>query len=569
MAIEAGNGMSASEWPGAARPASWFLSPEAPLDDENAEADDLTAAPQVPQEPSAWRYSGVSWEGGARVSWGGGAPVNEVAHDPARPDWPRPGEAAWRPPVETAWPQPAESAWPHPAEEAAWPQPAEEAAWPQPAEEDAWPQPPEEAAWPQPAGRHQAPPGFGTVLGAPVVADAPPRYPVSPPRPPAPDHGSNAWTPRQLTYPELPSTPIRRRTRRRVTPMTFVRLGLPVVVLAGVAAVAMMMLTGHTRATLSDRGNQTAPAASGQSPAASVTPSEFSQVNVAGDGNTVVAVGSQDSATPSFRVSDDGGLAWTTAAITSQAGPVNGHQATMVAGGAGGWVGLGPNAIWTSANGRTWTLVSAHGLAAPGITITGLIKDSWGYLASGTSASSGAGLVWTSPNGLTWHQHTAAQFGLVDTHGEMVFAMTDAATDWNVTLVAGSAHLDGKTCAYIWRSLDLGASWRTVVVPQTHGASWSFAGLAGDAGNFIAVRPGVSAGGVPEAVVYTSPDAINWHFATTITGTAGFTPQQVTGGAGRFVITGHDRQGNEIAYTSTDSGAAWTPSDGFGVLPAA
>lgn len=502
MAIETGNGKSSSEWPGAARPASWFLRPEAPLEGENARAGDLTADAQEPDERSAWRYSGISWEGSP--------PANEVAHDQA------------------------------------------EAAWPQSA-----------GRHHQPAGHHQAPPGFGTTLSAPVAADAPPRYPASRPRPPAQDHGYNAWTPQQLTYPELPSTPIRRRTRktRRVTPMTFVRLGVPAVILAGVAAVAMMMLTS--------RGDQTTPVASHPASAKSAVASEFSQVNASGDGNTVVAVGSHDSVTPSFRVSDDGGLTWTTAAIGSQAGPVTGHQATMVAGGPGGWVGLGPNAVWTSANGRAWTLVSAHGLAASGVTITGLIKDSWGYLASGTSAGSAAGLVWTSPNGLTWHEHTAAQFGLVDTHGERVFAMTDAATDWNVTLVAGSANLDGKTCAYVWRSLDLGASWRTVVVPQTHGASWSFAGLAGDAGQFIAVRPGVTSDGVPEAVVYTSDDAINWHFATTITGPAGFTPEQVTGGSSRFVVTGHDRQGHEVAYTSTDNGTAWTASDGFGVLPAA
>jgi hypothetical protein len=343
--------------------------------------------------------------------------------------------------------------------------------------------------------------------------------------------------------------------------MTFVRLGVPAVLLAGVAGVAMMMLAGH--------GDQTTPVASHPASARSAAVSEFSQVNVSGDGSTVVAVGSENSVTPSFRVSADGGRTWTTAAISSQAGPVTGHQATIVAGGPGGWVGLGPNAIWTSANGQAWTLVSAHGLAAPGVTITGLIKDSWGYLASGTQAGSGTGLVWTSPTGLTWHQHTAAQFGLVDTHGEKVFAMTDAATDWNVTLVAGSATLGGKTCAYIWRSLDLGASWRTVVVPQTHGASWSFAGLAGDAGHFIAVRPGVTSDGTQEAVIYTSDDAINWHFATTITGLAGFTPEQVTGGVSRFVVTGHDRQGHEVAYTSTDNGTTWTPSNGFGVIPAA
>ncbi|MGD0555956.1 MAG: sialidase family protein [Streptosporangiaceae bacterium] len=293
---------------------------------------------------------------------------------------------------------------------------------------------------------------------------------------------------------------------------------------------------------------------------------------VAASGETVVAVGLQDSVTPSFRVSADGGLTWTPAVVRSQAGPVAGHQATLVASGPGGWVGLGPHAIWVSSNGTTWTLISARGLAAPGETITGVTKDSWGYLATGTSTQTGTGLVWTSPNGLTWHRFTAAQFGLVDDPGERVFAMTGAGTDWSVTLIVGSATEDGKTCAYVWRSLDDGASWRTVVVPQTNGGDWSFAGLAGDAGHFIAVRPGVTPGGTPDAVVYTSDDAINWHFATTISSPAGFTPQQITagsGGTGRFVMTGRDQEGLAVAYTSTDNGATWAQSDGFGVVPSA
>jgi hypothetical protein len=304
--------------------------------------------------------------------------------------------------------------------------------------------------------------------------------------------------------------------------------------------------------------------------ASAVGASVVSQVGASGD--TIVAVGSQGSATPSFRVSADGGGTWTTAVTLSQAGPVTGHQATIVAGGPGGWAGLGPHAIWTSANGLTWTLVSVQGIAGPGDTITGLTKDSWGYLATGTNAQSGTGLVWTSPNGINWHAFTAASFGLVNDPGEQVFAMTSAGTDWNVTLIVGSAHLNGKTCSYVWRSLDDGASWRTVVIPQTNGGGWTFAGLAGNAGQFVAVRPGTAAGGRAEAVVYTSDDAINWHYAATITGSAGFTPLQVTAGSGstgRFVVTGKDARGDTVAYTSTDNGTTWGQGDGFGVLPSA
>jgi hypothetical protein len=105
-----------------------------------------------------------------------------------------------------------------------------------------------------------------------------------------------------------------------------------------------------------------------------------------------------------------------------------------------------------------------------------------------------------------------------------------------------------------------------------HGAGWSFAGLAGHAGHFIAVRPGVTPGGQPDAVVYTSDDDIDWHYGATIAGPAGFTPQQVTagsGGTGRFVVTGRDSSGRAVAYTSTSNGAAWAQGDGFGLVPAA
>jgi hypothetical protein len=64
---------------------------------------------------------------------------------------------------------------------------------------------------------------------------------------------------------------------------------------------------------------------------------------VAASGDTVVAVGSQDSAIPSFSVSTDGGGTWTPAFMGSQAGPVTGHPATTVADGPGGF-GVVPSA---------------------------------------------------------------------------------------------------------------------------------------------------------------------------------------------------------------------------------
>ena len=247
-----------------------------------------------------------------------------------------------------------------------------------------------------------------------------------------------------------------------------------------------------------------------------------------------------------------------------------GHPASLVAGGSNGWVAVGPHAIWNSKDGATWTLVSSRGLASSGDAVTALSRYGSQFLATGTNAGAGTGVVWTSADGRAWHRFTAQQFGLVDHPGEQVFAMTNAAASGTMTLIVGTARSGGKVCSYVWLSPDAGASWRTVVVPMGHGAGGSFTGMAGTPGHFIAVRPGTAADGRPDALVYTSADAVNWSFASAIAAPGGFRPSQVSGGSGStgsFVVAGHDSRGNSIAYSSLDQGATWTRSGGFGVIP--
>jgi hypothetical protein len=91
--------------------------------------------------------------------------------------------------------------------------------------------------------------------------------------------------------------------------------------------------------------------------------------------------------------------------------------------------------------------------------------------------------------------------------------------------------------------------------------------VTGHPATTVAGGPGGWVGLEPHAI-WVSADGMN----TTITGSAGFTPQQVTagsGGTGRFVVTGRDRQGLAVACTSTDNGATWAQSHGFGVVPSA
>ena len=356
----------------------------------------------------------------------------------------------------------------------------------------------------------------------------------------------------------IPASPPRRRPARAVLKVA-VPIALGLLLVAG----ASFMLTSRIGAADDGRsgaGLVLVPARQNQA-------ASFSQV--AASGSTVVAVGSDSAADPAFMVSADAGRTFRPAATrgaVSQAG----HPASLVAGGPGGWVAFGPRAIWDSADGKTWTLVSVRGPATVGDTATAVTRTGSGFLATGTNVRAGTGVVWTSPNGVVWHRFSAAQFGLIVVPGEQVFAMTGASTVANTTMIVGSARVGTNVCAYIWLTSDGGASWRTVVVPMGHGARATFAGLAGTPGNFIAVRPGVAADGRRDALVYTSADAVTWSFKTAITAPGGFGPSQVTAGSGataKLVIAGTDDRGNRVAYTSLNQGATWTRSTGFGVVP--
>ena len=94
-----------------------------------------------------------------------------------------------------------------------------------------------------------------------------------------------------------------------------------------------------------------------------------------------------------------------------------GHPATLLAGGPGGWVAVGPQAIWTSPTGLTWTLAATHGISPqlPGDSVWVITKTAGGFLAAGTAVSPGTragsaarkatqAVIWTSRDGMTWRR---------------------------------------------------------------------------------------------------------------------------------------------------------------------
>ena len=93
----------------------------------------------------------------------------------------------------------------------------------------------------------------------------------------------------------------------------------------------------------------------------------LSEGRVASSGAEIVAVGAESGQLvprAQFFVSADGGRSWSLGQVSAPGGgaPPPGHAARFIAGGSGAWAAIGSDAVWTSADGRAWTLASATGL---------------------------------------------------------------------------------------------------------------------------------------------------------------------------------------------------------------
>src|SRR6202020_1386996 len=114
----------------------------------------------------------------------------------------------------------------------------------------------------------------------------------------------------------------------------------------------------------------------------------------ASSGARVVAVGSQTGARvgrAQFFLSSDGGQTWSLAAEQASGGgqPAPDHPASLIAGGDGRWVAIGPHSVWTSTTGTSWTLRSAWGITPvqAGDQVTVLRRTATGFLDAGRTAS--------------------------------------------------------------------------------------------------------------------------------------------------------------------------------------
>ncbi|MGH3151857.1 MAG: hypothetical protein ACRDOB_14200, partial [Streptosporangiaceae bacterium] len=378
-----------------------------------------------------------------------------------------------------------------------------------------------------------------------------------------------------LLEPGLPDTldqgPRRGRVSRRTATIV-----VPVLVLVAVAVLALALLTGHGpkfgQLTASQPGVQRG--AQGTTAQSALTIGMYSGQQQRGvfqsigrivaSGSTIVAMGSQvsDGVTrQQFFVSTNGGASWRLAPVRAPGGgqPPVGYPAARLAGGPGGWLAVGPQAIWTSPDGTTWTLAATHGITPlqPGDQMWVLNSTAQGYLAAGLApAGHGASqaILWTSSDGLAWQRHTAAQLGLAGP-GETVTSISYITARGQDTVIAVAVAKGGAAYSATWLTTDGGSTWTRVTVPADHGASSSVTGLGTDGSGMVAVRPGRSASGAPDGVVYFSPNGQGWQYAATIGAAGGWTPNLVKGSDYGFVVSGTTATGQLVAYTST--GTAW------------
>jgi hypothetical protein len=353
--------------------------------------------------------------------------------------------------------------------------------------------------------------------------------------------------------------------------------------LVAIAVVLLLAVAGGGYAW--DRAGRLGPrsypaAQTGQFPSQTTTAGNGvfqSLTQVASSGGTVVAVGRQaggDLTRAQFYVSTDNGASWQLAPVHAAGGgqPAPGHPAQLVAAGPGGWLAVGPHAIWTSADGRSWVLARTTGITPTdsGDQVQLLIRTATGYLAAGQNTAEGAGVIWTSPDGLHWQRETAAQPLLEIRHGHgTIVTITGAAAHGPDILLSGQVdpwyESAGPRGNVAWLSTDSGRTWKSVSVPVSNRASTGLTGVAAAGSGFIAVRP-TATGLSPGGVVYTSANGSSWHYATTLGSASGLKLTAVDGSAGGYSVLALGSRGQLFGFTSTD-GTHWKKAGNFGSAP--
>ena len=444
------------------------------------------------------------------------------------------------------------------------------------------------------------PPGPGPAGSGPARTAAAGPGPASPgPAGPSLRGARREWTRLHRSF--LPQPAKRRWFSEFRSALQFrglaVRVAVPIVAMI-VIGVAVVVIAGAN----SGHSGPAPPPASLGFPPATLAGSQFTAAptgrgisqtlgRVTSDGAEIVAVGSQAGARiarAQFFVSRNDGRSWSMGSVRAAGGgpPPPGYAAGFVAGGQDAWVAIGPGSIWTSADGRTWTLSSTAGLPLlPGDQVNVLKRTAAGFIAAGTNVPGGdqanaSPVVFLSANGTNWRRLGAGQLrlaaGRVPGLRYRVLDIRYAAAYRNRILIAGDVAATAMTgprgpavtvrAGAAWLSDDGGTTWALAVppgvAPAGHGARAQIGGEAVTGDGFILVRP-ATVGTRPAVDVYRSPDGTAWTFAATLGTPDGFVVGMVDGGPDGAAVTG--QAGRTLtAFSSSADGVSWRPTPAYG-----
>jgi hypothetical protein len=222
-------------------------------------------------------------------------------------------------------------------------------------------------------------------------------------------------------------------------------------------------------------------------------------------------------------------------------------------------------AVWTSADGLTWTRIphdeaalgghnsqGMNGVAAGG---PGLVAVGYDNAAEGRAGLDSNAAVWTSPDGITWTRVPDDQV-----FGNYRWQMMNAVTLGGPGLVA--VGYDGAVTSYdaaVWTSPD-GVTWTRVPHDEEVFGNhrWQMMNAVAAGG------PGLVAVGVefgahdPDATVWTSPDGVTWtrvpHDKTVLGGFSSQGMNTVMAGGPGVVAAGNDTA--MVGWVPRDSDAA-------------
>ena len=392
----------------------------------------------------------------------------------------------------------------------------------------------------------------------------------------------------------LPQPVKRRWSREFVNGLEFrgwgIRVAIPILAMV-VFGVAVVVIAGAN----SGHAGPAPSAASLGFPPATLAGNDFTAAGsgrgitqtlgrVASVGHEIVAVGSQAGTRiprAQFFVSGDDGRTWTLGAVRDAAGgvPPPGHGAIFVAGAQGAWVALGPGSIWTSPDGRTWTLASGNGMPLrPGDRVNAVARTAHGFIAVGASTPGGQAarstpLIFLSANGTSWERLDAARLRLAAGNGHAL-DITSVAAVGQLILISGDAVTSNpKRTATVqagvaWLSADGGATWAPVSGAATgHGARPQVAGVAAAGHGFVLLRPATVARR-PAVDVFSSPNGLAWTFRATLGAPAGFTAMMASGGPDGAVLAGETgvsgQAGRNLTAFASAGGRTWHQVRPFG-----